>query len=701
MESYLVSRHYDLITPDGKISSLKSLSPTSSQVTVTIDNISPAFVGYKIDKGLVFFNLKSTLAQLGLNAKTESLHLDAKASHAEVLVTLQAFGEVAIKMLGLLKPGAYIGKLFAADERRRVRDPMYLSRMFGRSDRFGSPLLSLGSFHGNDQLLLKKVEGRAVAFLSLIEGAITYDPAIVGILPALEKALHLPSIQTRGLVQLHQVFEPSGHRVLKDNILLVKTLPLHVRTVFGVVAGKLLPEGIFHTSASVLEPNTKESGDIYELFGSSSHELKEIPLEFYTLEPHREHIFFADRDQLLAAIEDPEALFEAFKTAPSPEHHLAAIFVVKGEQLGKLTPNDWIVREPHMNPFPGVIHPSKQAAMVESYIQEQPSYPFLKAIENDLITSEGILLTRYFPSPALKPLLLSSLVRKFLKRIYFYKPSLTYGDYFSHEDRSLLLDLAKFGIPTYWVDEITQQILQYIPKPGKDSGMFVPLNNVETFLRATLFGIYGSNLIEFDFEKELTELLKGILHMASEVSHPLLNPETPIALVTGGGPGSMSLGNRVAKSLKILSCANIMDFRGKKGAAINEQKQNPYIDGKMTYRLDRLIERQAEFNLDFPIFLMGGMGTDFEYCVEEVRRKVGSTLLTPVLLFGDRAYWEEKITPRFQSNLKHGTIEGSEWVSNCFYCVSSASQGLEVYHQFFSGTLKIGKDGPVYEKGFY
>lgn len=700
MESFLFSRHHDLITPDGKISALKILSPTSCTAQISIDNISPAFVGYKIDTNLVFFNLKSTLAQLGLNAKTQSCHLEEKSHQAHVTITLEAFGPIAIQMLSLLTPGAYIGKLFAQDDRRRVRDPLYLSRMFSRADRFGSPLLSLGHTRDTEQLFLKKIDGRAVAYLNLQEGTVAYDPKILGALPTIAQALHLRSVQTRQLLKLHQVVSQDLPVVKKDDILLVRTKPLHVRTVFGVVAQNLLPKGIFHTSASVLEPNTQESGDIYELFGSSTHKLKEIPLEFYTLEPHREHVFFADRDQLQISLENPKALFNAFKTAPGPEHHLAAVFVVKGEQLLQLKAKDWVSKEPHMRPFPGVIHPSRQSAMVENYIQDQPSYPFLKAIENDLITSEGILLTRTFPSPAMKPMLLSPIVRRLLKRLYFYKPSLTYGDYFSHEDRSLLLDLAKFGVPTYWVDELSSQILQYIPKPGKDSGMFVPLNKIETFLKATLFGIYGSNLIEFDFEKDLTELLKGILFMAQEINHPLLNKETPLALVTGGGPGTMSLGNRVAKTLGILSCANIMDFRGKKGLVVNEQKQNPYIDAKMTYRLDRLVERQAEFNLDFPIFLMGGIGTDFEYALEEVRRKVGSTAPTPVLLFGDKSYWQQKITPRFQLNLKNGTIEGSEWVSNCFYSVTSASQGLDIYRQFFSGTLKIGKDGPIYENGF-
>ncbi len=701
MESYLFDDHYDLVTPDGKITSLKFDSPTSLSAKVLIEAISPAFVGYKIDPELIFFNFKSTLAQLGLHAETLSVQLEPNLHLAEVKLTIHAIGAIAEKLLPLLTVGAYIGKLFAADDRRRVRDPDYLSRMFGRADRLGRPLLSLGGLQGSDNLILEKIDGRSVAFISLQQGTVEYTETIYSLLPTLATALHHPSIKTRGLLQLHQKWIENNPRLLKEKeILLVKTLPLHIRTVFGRVVDTLLPKEVFHTSASILQPDTKASGDIYELFGKSDRELRDIPLEFYTLEPHREHIFFADRDQLQASLEEPKALFKAFQTAPRPEHHLAAVFVVKGEQLLSLRPGDWISREPRMSEFPGLANPQRQALMVERYIEQQPTYPFLKAIENGLITSEGILLTRYFPSPLMKQMLLSEQIHRLLKGVYFQTPSLMYSDYFSHEDRSLLLDLAKFGIPTYWVDEKSQKILQYLPKPGKDSGMFIPLNQKETFLKATLFGIYGSNLIEFDFEEPLTALLQGILQLRKETTHPLLNSDTPLALVTGGGPGSMSLGNRVAKKLNILSCANIMDFRGKKESVIHEQEPNPYIDGKMTYRLDKLVERQAEFNLDFPIFLMGGIGTDFEYSLEEVRRKIGSIHPTPCLLFGPPDYWRKKITSRFQCNLKSGTITGSEWVSNCFYCVNSAESALQVYRKFFSGTLKLGKNGPIYEEGF-
>jgi hypothetical protein len=79
---------------------------------------------------------------------------------------------------------------------------------------------------------------------------------------------------------------------------------------------------------------------------------------------------------------------------------------------------------------------------------------------------------------------------------------------------------------------------------------------------------------------------------------------------------------------------------------------------------------------------------------------VGAVPATPILLFGTVDYWQDKVTHRFRRNLKAGTITGSEWVSNCFYCVQTGAQGLEVYRKFFDGTLAIGKNHPYSERGF-
>jgi predicted Rossmann-fold nucleotide-binding protein len=700
-ESYLRFAHYDLVTPDGKIDSIEFLNDGTAKATVIIEHIQEAFVGFKIEEPFIVFNLKSTLAQLGLHSVKKNLILESNKGMARCEILLIPYGPIACKMLSLLSKGAYIGKLFAADPGRRVRNPDYLLRMFGRSDRFGKPLLSLGDMHGKQDLVLEKVEGRTVAFLSLLKGVVRYDQGIYGLLDTFAKALLNPHMKIRNFLNLHQELDEKESRFAKkDDILLVKTVPLHVRTVYGRVVDSLLPQGLTHTSASILEPDTRASGDIYELFGSSSKELEDIPLEFYTLEPHREYVFFSDRDQLQNCLENPITLFKAFETAPLPMHHGAAVFVFKGDQLLHLNQKDWITKEPHLHEFPGLLNPTRQAVMAERYIQEQPSYPFLKAIEEGLITSQGILLTRYFPSPLMKKMILSNQVMRNLKGIYFQFPSRSYGDYFSHEDRSMLLDLAKFGIPVYWLDTGSQKMLQYVPKPNKDAGMFVPLDKVDAFLRATSFGIYGSNLIESTFEQELEKLFLGLKELSQFVDHPLLNKTIPIALITGGGPGVMEVGNRVAKKVGVLSCANIVDFSGRSSKIVHEQKTNPYIEAKMTYRLDRLVERQAEFNLDFPIFLHGGIGTDFEFCLEEVRRKIGASQATPVLLFGTKAYWADKITSRFKRNLQEGTIVGSEWVSNCFFCVEDAKGALKVYKQYFEGTLRIGKNEPYYEDGF-
>lgn len=691
---------HDLVTPDGKIVQLQRIDEKKLQAQIVIEGIQSTFVGFDIDPHLVFFNVKSTLAQIGVNGVGIEYELDKKRLLARVTVELHGIGAIGREMLRCLTCGAYIGKLFAADERRRVRNPEYLSRMFGRSDRSGKPLLSLGGMQGSDALILDKVDGRCVAYLALQNGRIGYEASIFGFLPTMAKAL-VQDLRLRDQLHLHQEWLTHSLRNVEDDeILLVRTAPLHIRTVFAKVVDTLLAPGYTHTTASILQPDTDASGDVYEFYGQAKRELTDVPLEFYTLDPYKEHVFFSDRDQLQASLEDPQALFKAFGTAPDPKADNAAVFVVKGHQMEALQGKDWIIHEPAYQEFPGIFHGPRQSLFVSRYIEQQPSYPFLRGIEDGQITSQGVLLCRYFPSPIMKRMLLSEQVACCLKGIYFKTPSRSHGQFFSNEDRALLNDLHKFAIPVYWVDEITGQILQYVQKPQRETGMFVPLKHTEVFLKATAFGVYGSNFASNGFDEALTELFRGILALREEVRHPLLNKETPLALITGGGPGAMEMGNRIAKELNILSCANIADFRGKDPGVVNEQAQNPYIEAKMTYRNKELVERQAEFNLDFPLFVMGGIGTDFEFCLEEVRRKVGSIVPTPVLLFGDVEYWKSKITSRFQTNLRNGTIKGSEWVSACFFCVQNAEQALDIYKRYFTGTLVIGKESASQELGF-
>ncbi len=701
MDTNRLSYTFDLITPDGKIGEIKRLSENRSEASVIIEGISPYFVGFDIDENHIFFNCKSTLAQLGINGLAQEIRLDRQKRAARVRVILTAYEPYSAELLAQLEPGAYIGKLFAADPRRRVHDPDYLIKQLGRADRHGDPLLSFGGLKSKEDLHLEKVDGNLHVKLPFTGEVGSYPPETTSLFPTLVKGLKEPEMATRALLKLHQQWNYGAKMSLEATpFLLTRTEPLHIRTVFAHVVSELLPKGYIHMSASILDPTTRLSGDVYEFYGKSSEQISSVPLEFYTLEPHRGYICFAHKEKLHTVLTDFTSLRKAFETAPEGDQNHCAAFIMKSSQLLAMTPSDWITRTPTMKDLPGLKDPDKQTALINSHIEQQAEFPLLMAMQKEQIVSEGVLFTRYLPTPLMKQLLLSADVVHLIKGIYFERPSCRYGEFFSHEDRSFLLDLARFGLPVYWVDRSSNKILKFVEKIGKDSGMFVPLAQVEQFGGATLFGIYGSNLLEGGLEEELTALLTGIVDLKRTSNHRLLHPTTPIALITGGGPGAMEMGNRVAQKLGLLSCANVVDFGFHPGSVVHEQQTNPYIDSKMTYRIDNLLERQAEFDLDFPIFLIGGIGTDFELALEEVRRKVGASAAKPILLFGDPTYWREKITSRFRCNIDSGTIQGSEWVSNCFYCITSAHDGLLVYRKFFNGTLSIGKNGPVYHRGF-
>ena len=533
--------------------------------------------------------------------------------------------------------------------------------------------------------------------LSFLKERSAYEPEIFGLLPTLAKGLSR-EIPMRHLLALQQVHQYEEARYLEEGeLLLVKTLPLHVRTVFARVVKELFP-GYHHTSANVLQPDTKASGDIYEFYGKSEKKNADIPLEFFTLEPYREYVFFSDRDQLQISLEKPEQLFKAFQTCPAPKDDPAAIYICKGSQLAHLQSSDWNKTISHLHDFPGFSIASRQAMMVERYIEQQASYPYLAGNRKKRGDHKpGVLLTRYFPSPLMKRMYLSDFVQRSLKGIYFQYPSKSNGSFFSQEDRAFLHDLMTFGIPVLGGRSLGK-ILRFVSKEGRESGMFVPLDKVDTYLKATLFGVYGSNLIAYGLEDLLLEIFKGLEELKKEVSHPMLNSKVPIALVTGGGPGVMELGNKVAKQLGILSCANIINFQTKGNSIVNEQRQNPYVEAKMTYRIDRLVERQAEFHLDFPLFTVGGIGTDFEFYLEQVRRKVGSQTLTPIMLLGPESYWTDKITSNFQTNLKKGTIKGSEWISNCYFVVETAEQALERFRRSLTASSKSAPPAPSTKK---
>lgn len=700
---------YDLSTSDGAIVSCNRVNRQTLTARVLVQNVHKNFAGWSAPTSVQFV-LKSSVTQLGVDAqKATVVEFDSAAKIIAVDVALVAVDTLAILALDYLTVGAKVGRLFVTSAKRKIRTMEYVARLHGLLDTHGLPLLVHGGLPTDPAWDVKLIDGRVVAFLPVRPGVITYRGEIHGLLPTIGAALQ-QGTNYKELLRLHQEVREGHTRIATPgHVLMVRSYPMHLRTMFGRVVTELLPPGLQCMSSTIIEPesNLKDRKDItsgrtFVFFGESTEELTAIPVEFYSLECYREHVNFQTRVTLAAKCNDIDVIAKAFGSLP-PGASQAATFVCKGSTFGELQASDWVSSDPVKEAYVGNDDPVRQQALAEQYLIQQCEYPILSAIAAGDITSDGVLLTRYFPSPVLKALLLSGQVHARLRAVYFTQASRQHGSFLSQEDAAMLADLHTFGISVFQVDLKAHAMYQFMKKLGSDSGMMVPLARRTEYLASTAFGVYGSNLVAGDFEAELRHLLQGVLQVRTTCSHPLLNPRKPLCLVTGGGPGAMEVGNRVAKGLGILSCGLFVDFgslASKPGATINEQKKNPFVEAFMTYRPTKLVERQSDFNLDFPIFLTGGVGTDFEYALEEVRRKVGTAKIHPMILFGTPEHWGAKISGRFQANLAAGTVKGSEWLSTVPWVVANGDQALRVLTRFFSGTLPIGPGHPVNDRGF-
>eukprot|EP00796_Vickermania_ingenoplastis_P005252 gene5252-3763_t len=707
-DSYSITRGkhrnpYDLATADAHVTTAERLDSQTLRATVMVRNVQPKFRALQ-DTVECEFVLRSSITQLGINAEGAEIQIDREKREITVNTNLVALTSVGIQMLDHIGVGAQVGKIFALDKKRVVREKDYVLRLLQSYTLKGEVLMSYGEREVQMEEL-QVVNGRLIAYLPVLPGSFCYqENTITSLLPTIGMALRSGTAY-KDLIRLHQSFVAGSTTATLNTPLMVRSRPLQIRVLFGRVVDELLPKGLRCMSSRIIEPEEGNAGPRDRTFvfcGESTEDLKSIPIEFYTLESYREHIAFALRKTLGARCSHEADVMAVFRSAPPGESRCSA-YICKGGQFLEMTTNDWIQANPRAEPYVGCDNTDQQRELVVRYMTQQSEYPILSAMTLGDITSEGVLFTRYFPSPCLKPILLSRTAWRKLRAIYFSRPSQSHGNFFSQDDVSLLADLITFGVSVFHVDERKGKFFQYILRQGRNTGLFVPLERRQEYIQATFFGVYGSNLVAGDFEAELRYLLSGIQHVKKTCNHPLLNASKPLALVTGGGPGAMEVGNRVAKSLGILSCGLVVDFgsvASKPGATINEQKMNPFIDAYFNYRADKLVERQSDFNLDFPIFLTGGIGTDFEYALEEVRRKVATTPPHPMILFGSAEHWGGKISGRYRENLRSGTIKGSEWISTIPWVVETGKEALEVYRDFFYGVLPVGPGHPPSDRGF-
>ncbi|MBP6900721.1 MAG: TIGR00730 family Rossman fold protein [Burkholderiaceae bacterium] len=160
--------------------------------------------------------------------------------------------------------------------------------------------------------------------------------------------------------------------------------------------------------------------------------------------------------------------------------------------------------------------------------------------------------------------------------------------------------------------------------------------------------------------------------------------DTPIYVVTGGGPGIMEAGNRGAHEIGGQSIGlNIV--------LPHEQQPNPYITPQLCFQFHYFALRKMHFVMRsialvcFP----GGFGTLDELFETMTLIQTGKSRRRPILLFG-RAFWEKLID--FQHLVDTGMISPGDL--GLFNFVETAEEAWELLAAHYGfGDESSGLDG--------
>ena len=135
--------------------------------------------------------------------------------------------------------------------------------------------------------------------------------------------------------------------------------------------------------------------------------------------------------------------------------------------------------------------PCEKNEQFTCYIKAQCKYPVLSAIDVGDVNGKGILLTKFFPSPSMKSLLMSHAVTRKVRAVVFSVVTCSYGFFFSAEDHNMLVDLDSFGICVYYFSAEGKALRQFTRRVDCNVGMFMPTKRHDEYLRATFLGMYG------------------------------------------------------------------------------------------------------------------------------------------------------------------------------------------------------------------
>jgi len=217
------------------------------------------------------------------------------------------------------------------------------------------------------------------------------------------------------------------------------------------------------------------------------------------------------------------------------------------------------------------------------------------------------------------------------------------------------------------------------------SARILPPEEAEAALQQARAGGDATRLRRAETAFEMSRYYDEARRFAALVTVRSREHETPIYVVTGGGPGIMEAGNRGAHEVRGKSIGlNIV--------LPHEQAPNPYITPELCFQFHYFALRKMHFVMRsialvcFP----GGFGTLDELFETLTLVQTGKSRARPILLFG-RAFWERLIN--FQHLIDTGMISPGD--ERLIRFVETAEEAWEVLAAHY------GFDQPPTETGAF
>jgi len=278
------------------------------------------------------------------------------------------------------------------------------------------------------------------------------------------------------------------------------------------------------------------------------------------------------------------------------------------------------------------------------------------------------LFLRYFPNLFEHLDVCAAGLEGKIKRLIFRNASYEHGLFLSARDHGRLADYDALGIDVYWCNDARKHVVAHVYRGLR--GYFMEHKTVEEFSSRLILAIYGSArpLPKAD-EQRLRQLLVNLKDFFGD----------SIAILTGGGPGSMQQATNIAHELDILVGANFIETV--------DQQTNQTAYFYQTFQGRSRHSRQRWFEVaSFHIFEMGGVGTLEEVGLTFTDMKLGIIELSPLVFFGahgDDAYWSNL---RKQLRVMVGHGRAPDWLQSHVLMTNEP----DAIPQFYRQTLGLG-----------